>query len=86
MSFIKLIISSESASGSIGFTKYAFFLCSRILFIGEILEAIKIYIDKSNKDINLWIVGDGNNKKSYKDLVKKYRITNNVTFLGKKRR
>ncbi|MBI5122782.1 glycosyltransferase family 4 protein [Candidatus Roizmanbacteria bacterium] len=53
--------------------------------LNEILFSIKLYVDKNkNSNINLSIIGDGNNKQKYKQIVNDFRLTKNVKFLGKK--
>lgn len=50
--------------------------------LNELLLAIKLYKDKTNKEINLHILGDGEYATKYKKLAKDYGIDKNVTFLG----
>ena len=52
--------------------------------LNEILLAIKLYVNKTNNNITLNIIGDGNHKQKYQQLVKTYGINKNVKFFGKK--
>jgi len=52
--------------------------------LDEVLLAIKLYCDKTKKDINLFIIGDGDNKSNYQKLVIEYGITKQVKFFGRK--
>jgi rhamnosyl/mannosyltransferase len=50
----------------------------------EILAAVKIYNHKSDKKIQLNIIGEGDNKNHYKKITNDYGINKQVNFLGKK--
>ncbi|MBI2101467.1 glycosyltransferase family 4 protein [Candidatus Woesearchaeota archaeon] len=48
----------------------------------NIIKAAKILADKNHKNIELWIVGDGNYKKELEELAENLGIANHVKFLG----
>jgi len=50
----------------------------------EIIKAIKIFKDEFNQKIKLAIVGDGDNKSGYQDLVNELSLQKNILFLGSK--
>lgn len=50
----------------------------------SILIAASSRLLKEGYDFDLWLVGDGPDKYLYEKLVKKYKITKNVKFFGKK--
>lgn len=52
--------------------------------LDDLLLAVKMYYEKINKEIVLHIVGEGNDKKRYKQLANDYGIIKNVKFHGKK--
>jgi len=61
----------------------------QFVFIGRLDDSSKklsraINLVKEIDDINLWIIGDGPDRKLYEELVKKYKIENKVTFTGRK--
>ena len=60
------------------------------VFVGRLDDEAKkvgraIVLTKEINDMMLWIVGDGPDRKMYEDLVKKNKLENKVTFLGKKK-
>lgn len=60
-----------------------------LVFIGRLDDSSKklgraINLVKEIKNINLWIVGDGPDRKLYEELVKKNKLTTRITFLGRK--
>lgn len=59
------------------------------VFVGRLDDSSKkvsraINLAKEIKDINLWIIGDGPDRKMYEEIVKKEKVQNRVTFFGKK--
>jgi glycosyltransferase involved in cell wall biosynthesis len=50
----------------------------------DIILSIKIYKDKFNRQIKLIVVGDGNYRNYYEDLIKENNLENNVIFVGQK--
>ena len=59
------------------------------VFVGRLEDHSKKLIRALNlvkeiKDIDLWIIGDGPDKKKYEDYVKKNNISKRVSFLGRK--
>lgn len=59
------------------------------VFVGRLDESSKklsraINLVREIKNIELWVVGDGPDRKTYEDLVEKYTIEERVKFLGSK--
>ena len=59
------------------------------VFVGRLEDHSKkltraLNLVKEIKDIDLWIIGDGPDKKKYEDYVKKNNISKRVFFLGRK--
>ena len=59
------------------------------VFVGRLEDHSKkltraLNLVKEIKDIDLWIIGDGPDKKKYEDYVKKNNISKRVSFLGRK--
>ena len=59
------------------------------VFVGRLEDHSKkltraLNLVKKIKDIDLWIIGDGPDKKKYEDYVKKNNISKRVSFLGRK--
>jgi glycosyltransferase involved in cell wall biosynthesis len=52
--------------------------------LGDVLMGIKIYVEKYGTDIELLVMGDGDNKSYYETLVKRLHISDHVQFLGQK--
>lgn len=52
--------------------------------LNEILQSIKYYKNNFNNDIKLFVIGEGNYKHKYKQLVNKYKLSDNVIFFGSK--
>ena len=50
----------------------------------DVLLAVKMYKEKTKKDITLYVIGDGDNKKSYEQIAKDYGLTKTVQFVGRK--
>ncbi len=48
----------------------------------NIIKSVKLLVDKNCKNIELWIVGEGNYEKFLKSLVKSLKISEYVKFLG----
>lgn len=48
----------------------------------ELIKSIPLIIEKGYSNIELILAGDGNEKKNMKELCKKLKITNSVSFLG----
>ncbi len=48
----------------------------------NIIKSVKLLVDKNCKNIELWIVGEGNYEKFLKKLVKNLKISEYVKFLG----
>lgn len=60
-----------------------------LVFVGRLDESSKkisrqIKLVKKIENLNLWIVGDGPDKKKYESEVKEYKLENRITFFGKK--
>lgn len=59
------------------------------VFVGRLDDSSKklkraINLVKEIKEINLWIIGDGPDRKMYEDYTKKLKLTDRITFTGKK--
>lgn len=59
------------------------------VFVGRLDDSSKkvtraLTLVKKIKDIELWIIGDGPDRKMYEDYTKKLKIENQVTFFGQK--
>ena len=59
------------------------------VFVGRLDDTSKklsraINLTKEIKEIELWLVGDGPDRKKYEDLAKKERVVSRVKFLGEK--
>ncbi len=60
------------------------------VFVGRLDDDAKkvgraILLTKEIKEMELWLVGDGPDRKKYEDLVKKERVVSRVKFLGKQK-
>ena len=60
------------------------------IFVGRLDDDAKkvgraILLTKEIKEMELWLVGDGPDRKKYEDLVKKEKVTSRVKFLGRKK-
>ena len=60
------------------------------MFIGRLDDTSKklgraIHLTKEIKKIELWIIGDGKDKKKYQEMVKKEKLENRIKFLGAKK-
>lgn len=60
------------------------------VFVGRLDDDAKkvgraILLTKEIKEMELWLVGDGPDRKKYEDLVKKEKVTSRVKFLGRKK-
>lgn len=60
------------------------------VFVGRLDDDAKkvgraILLTKEMKDMELWLVGDGPDRKQYEDLVKKEHVISRVKFLGKQK-
>ena len=60
------------------------------VFVGRLDDDAKkvgraILLAKEIKEMELWLVGDGPDRKKYEELVKKERVVSRVKFLGKKK-
>jgi len=51
--------------------------------VGDIIESFYL-LSRKNKDLELWLVGDGDEKESLQNTCKKYNIENKVKFFGSK--
>lgn len=69
--------------------KFIFLTVGRLVSVKNIkmqIEAMKIFLEKaklSEKIIELWIAGDGEEKKALETLIDQYQLGNIVKFLGK---
>ena len=52
--------------------------------VSDIVEAFYLLSSKK-KDLELWLIGDGNEKASLQNICKKYKIEDRVKFLGSKK-
>ena len=60
------------------------------VFVGRLDDDAKkvgraILLAKEIKDIELWLVGDGPDRKQYEELIKKEKLSTRVNFLGKQK-
>lgn len=51
--------------------------------LSRLFKTMKM-IKENNKDIHLWLIGDGPDKNKYEQIIEEYDIKNYVTMLGKK--
>ncbi len=52
--------------------------------LDQVIESIKYYVDNFDKEINLYVIGDGTGKNSYIKKVEGIGLSNNIHFVGAK--